>query len=274
MERVKRNERLSVITHVLTDSPNRIFTLSHFCGMFGAAKSTISEDIDLIRKLFASYSLGEIETVAGVSGGVRYLPYPVGDSYEFISALCKKLSEPSRVLPGGYLYINDILSNPATVDKLGRMLASQFAKYDPDFVLTVEMKGVPLAMSTAKALGISSVVCRRNTDRFLDWPSVSINYVTGSSSRPQTMSLTKKLVKEGQKALIIDAFIKGGGTARGMMEMMREFSITVVGIGMLITREIDTKKRVDGVKSLMTLKSLDEDSGSTIEPAAWIQRTK
>jgi hypothetical protein len=30
--------------------------------MFGAAKSTISEDIDLIRKCFSAYSLGSIET--------------------------------------------------------------------------------------------------------------------------------------------------------------------------------------------------------------------
>ena len=270
MEKVKRNERLSVITHVLTESPNKIYTLSHFCNMFGAAKSTISEDIDLIRKLFASYSLGEVETVAGVSGGVRYLPYPVGGAHDFVEALCKKLSDPSRLLPGGYLYINDILSSPATVDKLGQMLASQFAKYEPDFVLTVEMKGVPLAMATAKALGINSVVCRRNSDRFLDWPSVSINYVTGSASRPQTMSLAKRLVKEGQRTVIIDAFIRGGGTARGMMEMMREFSITVVGVGMLITRETDMKRRVDGVKSIMVLKDLDEDRGIHIEPAPWI----
>ncbi|MGI5898555.1 MAG: pur operon repressor [Christensenellales bacterium] len=270
MEKVKRNERLSVITHVLTNSPNKIYTLSHFCNMFRAAKSTISEDIDLIRGYFANYSLGEIETVTGVSGGVRYLPYPVGDGYELVSSICKKLSEPSRVLPGGYLYTNDILTNPALVDKLGRMLASQFARHEPDFVLTAEMKGVPLAMATAKALGIHCVVCRRNSDRFLDWPSVSINYMTGSGVRPQTMSLAKKLVKEGQRTVIIDAFIRGGGTARGMMEMMREFAITVVGIGMLITRETDTKKRVDGVKSLMVLKDLDEDSGAVIEPAPWI----
>jgi len=176
------------------------------------------------------------------------------------------------VLPGGYLYINDILSSPTITDKLGRMLASQFYKADPDFVLTVETKGIPLAMATARALGINSVICRREQQSGLDLPYVSINYISGSSGRLQTMSLAKKLVKEGQRALIIDDFMKAGGTARGMMEMMREFSITVVGIGMMITREVDTKKRVEDVKSLMIVREIDEETGADIVPASWIKQ--
>ena len=50
MEKIKRNERMAVITQVLTGSPNRIFTLSYFCDLFQTAKSTISEDIALLEK--------------------------------------------------------------------------------------------------------------------------------------------------------------------------------------------------------------------------------
>ena len=45
MDRIKRNERLAALTKLLTASPNQLFTLSHFCEMFGAAKSTLSEDL-------------------------------------------------------------------------------------------------------------------------------------------------------------------------------------------------------------------------------------
>ena len=37
MDKFKRNERLAVMTKILSDAPNRIFTLSFFCEMFGAA---------------------------------------------------------------------------------------------------------------------------------------------------------------------------------------------------------------------------------------------
>ena len=74
MERIKRNERMAALTKLLTASPNRIFTLSYFCEMFGAAKSTLSEDIDLLRGVFDTFGLGKLDTVTGAAGGVRYRP--------------------------------------------------------------------------------------------------------------------------------------------------------------------------------------------------------
>ena len=71
MDKIKRNERLGAMTHILTDTPNRIHTFGEFCEMFGSAKSTISEDIDLISASFKAFDLGKIETVAGAAGGVR-----------------------------------------------------------------------------------------------------------------------------------------------------------------------------------------------------------
>jgi len=270
MDKMKRNERIAMISHILTESPNRIFTLNHFCQMFGAAKSTISEDIDIIRTCFANFSTGEIETVAGASGGVRYLPYPICGGKEFVSGICDILHQPDRVLPGGYLYVSDILSNPDKVNKMGKLLASQFYKQAPDFVLTVETKGISLAMATADALGISCVIARRGQQNGMEWPYLSINYISGSN-KLQTMSVTKKLVSEGQRALIIDDYMKAGGTAKAMMEMMREFSITVVGIGMMLTRETEAKKQVNDVKSLMIVKDINEDTGAQVVPAPWLE---
>ena len=48
MDKIKRNERLGALTRILLDTPNRIHTLGEFCELFGAAKSTVSEDIDLL----------------------------------------------------------------------------------------------------------------------------------------------------------------------------------------------------------------------------------
>ena len=44
MDRIRRNERLAAMTRILVESPNKIFTLGTFCEMFGAAKSTLSEE--------------------------------------------------------------------------------------------------------------------------------------------------------------------------------------------------------------------------------------
>ena len=51
VDKIKRNERLSAIARLLTDAPNRIHTLGQFCALFDAAKSTVSEDIDLVSEV-------------------------------------------------------------------------------------------------------------------------------------------------------------------------------------------------------------------------------
>ena len=42
---MKRTERVGAIIKILTDTPNKSYTLQYFCDLFGAAKSSISEDI-------------------------------------------------------------------------------------------------------------------------------------------------------------------------------------------------------------------------------------
>ena len=103
MDKIKRNERLGAMTRILTDTPNRIHTLSEFCEMFGAAKSTISEDIDLVAASFERFDLGRVETVAGAAGGVRYRAIPSREKvWRVLNDLSEKLSEPGRMLPGGF----------------------------------------------------------------------------------------------------------------------------------------------------------------------------
>ena len=66
MEKIRRNERMSAMMKILSGAPNRIFTLSHFCELFGAAKSTMSEDIDILREVVTQFGLGELDTVTGL----------------------------------------------------------------------------------------------------------------------------------------------------------------------------------------------------------------
>ena len=85
------------------------------------------------------------------------------------------------------------------------------------------------------------------------------------------MSLSRRAVKEGQRALIVDDFMRAGGTARGMVDMMKEFLVTVVGICVVMSTKEPGKKRVDGVKSLLTMEDVDESQNSAIIcPASWL----
>ena len=271
MDRIRRNERMAAMTKILSASPNKIFTLSHFCDLFGAAKSTMSEDIDILRTVVKDFGLGELETVTGAAGGVRYRPGMGKErALDYIKDLCEQLSCRERVLPGGFLYFSDILSMPDVVDRMGVILASQYYEHAPDFVLTMETKGIPVALMTAHALGVPLVIARRSS-KVYEGSAVNINYVSGSSGRIETMSLSRRAVKENQKALIVDDFLKGGGTAKGMVDLMHEFNVTVVGMAFVMATANPQKKRVSGEKALMILEEMaDEELTAQVHPAPWL----
>ncbi len=272
MEKIRRNERMSAMLKILSDNPNQIFTLSHFCELFGAAKSTMSEDIDILREVTAAFGLGELETVTGAAGGVRYRgTVSRQDAREYIEGLCGNLSGTDRVLPGGFLYYSDVLSSPEITGYMGRILATAYFDTAPDFVLTMETKGIPVALTTAHALGVPLVIARHNS-RVYEGSAVNINYVSGSSGTIQTMSLARRAVREGTRALIVDDFLKGGGTAKGMVDLMHEFSVSVVGMAFVMATASPEKKRITGAKSLMTLdiRRVGDDAVSVVKPAAWL----
>ena len=272
MDRIRRNERLAAMSRILVESPNKIFTLGTFCEMFGAAKSTLSEDIDILRGVFSQFNLGQLDTVTGAAGGVRYRPIPSPeDAYRCVKDLARMLSSSGRLLPGGFLYMADVLAMPDVVERMGAIIASQFYRAEPDFVLTMETKGIPIAMMTAKALGVPLVIVRRDS-KVYEGPAVNINYLSGSGGKVETMSLSRRAVKEGQRALIVDDFMRAGGTARGMVDMMREFAVTVVGVCVMISTQEPAKKRLDGVRSLLVIENADENTSSVnIHPASWLQ---
>ena len=270
MDRIRRNERMTAMMRLLSGTPNRIFTLNSFCELFGAAKSTMSEDVDLLRQVAEGFDLGEVETVTGAAGGVRYRPtVSRAKARQYIGELCEKLSGTERVLPGGFLYYSDILSTPETVNRMGEIIATEFYRTEPDFVLTMETKGIPVAFSTANALGVPLVIARHSS-RVYEGSAVNISYVSGSGSI-ETMSLSRRAVKEHQQALIVDDFLKGGGTARGMVELMREFNVTVAGMAFVMATAAPEKKRISGEKALMTLEITDGESATAlVKPAEWL----
>ena len=259
MDRIRRTERLAVMSKILMDSPNRIFTLGTFCEKFGSAKSSLSEDIDILRTIFAQYGLGVLETVTGAAGGVRYRP-TISDeaAVAAVADVVKMLSSPGRVLPGGFIYMADILAMPDVVEKMGNIIATQFYKQEPDFVLTMETKGIPVALMTAEALHVPLTIARHSS-KVYEGSAVNINYVSGKGVI-ETMSLSRRAVKEGSTALIVDDFMRAGGTVSGLCELAEEVGAEVVGTYLFIASREPEKKIINEYASLMTLQGVDAET--------------
>lgn len=272
MNKYSRNQRVTGITKILTENPNKTINLKKFTELFNAAKSTISEDIVIVRETLSQLSMGRVETVAGAAGGVRYICGVSNvESEKFAEGLCEILSEKDRIIPGNFIYMTDVMYNPKIVNKAGKILATAFSELNLDYVVTVETKGIPLAYEVAKMLGIQLVIVRRDT-KVTEGSTVSINYLSGSSDRIQTMSLSRKSIKKGSKCIFIDDFMKAGGTARGIINLLMEFESEVLGIGVLIDNIEHENKLIDDYISIIKFKGISKEGKSMLIPSKTFEK--
>lgn len=249
--KIKRNHRLLYICQYLVEHPNQLISLSKFVEHFDCAKSSISEDIDFVREVFDHNQLGQIQTVAGVAGGVIFYP-KLNDSE--IKGLFQKivlqLQEGKRILPGNYIHVADILEDPITLNNIAKLISSRYQNQDIDNVMTIETKGIGLAVAVARYLNVPYTVVRRESSDG-EGSTLSVNYVSGSLQTVKKMELSKRSLKPGSNVLIVDDFLRNGGTINGLLTMLEEFECTPAGICVFAENTDQEKQQLPRYVSLI-----------------------
>lgn len=257
---MKRTERIGAIIMTLSNSPNMSFPLSYFCNKLDAAKSSISEDLQYAGNILEKMGMGKIQTMSGATGGVKYVPFITDEAVkELQNEICDKLKDGERILAGGFLYTSDIMFDTHLINKAAQVFARKFNDSGADYVATIETKGIPIAYSVANVLNLPLVVIRRES-KISEGSTVSINYFSGSSERIQKMSIAKRAVEQGKKAIIIDDFMRAGGSVKGISDILMEFGIETVGSGIMIASIKPEVKKVDDYVPLVYLGNVDEKS--------------
>lgn len=259
--KVKRSERLVEMTIYFLQNPNVTTPLNYFSDKFKAAKSSISEDLTIIKNTFEENKMGSLITYAGARGGVQYQPhYEKEQLREEILALKNEIDDSQRLLPGGYIYTSDLLSDPKWLKRIGKVIASKYINEQIDTIMTIATKGVPIAQAVAYNLNVPFVIVRKSS-KVTEGSTVSINYQPRSSSETvEKMELSKNSIKAGSKILIIDDFLRGGGTMRGLARMAQEFESEVVDS--VVFLEHDSQVANDSYHSLLKVTSVNPVTGT------------
>jgi purine operon repressor len=232
--------------------PAKQVSLTQMANAFQVSKTVISDDVAIIDNALTQEELGHVIVDRGRSGGASFSPaLTPGLRRKWLETVAALISQEERVLPGGLLYYSDVLFDPSYALPLGFALASDFASSGADVVVTSEVKGIPLALYVAHALGVPLAVCRfRN--RASDGAAVGVHFPTLSGD-VRTMYMGTRQLSKGAKVLIIDDFMRGGSTIAGMLLVAREFGADVVGTGVFIAAAEPAKKAVSDYRSLFQL---------------------
>ena len=246
-----RTERLLRVAARMMNAPSRPLSLTQLANDFGVSKAVISDDISLLTLALEAEGLGRVVVDRGRSGGAYYQPFVAGPlRRQWLTEVAETLSDPHRQLPAGFLYYSDLLFNPLYSQRLGAVMATLFCSSEPTIVMTSEVKGIPLGLSTAHALGVPLALCRfRN--RASDGPAVCVHYPTPTGEARAVYMGTKQL-SSSDRVLIIDDFVRGGSTLQGMCQVADEFGAHIVGKGAFIKAE-SKKSQVPNLVSLLVL---------------------
>lgn len=256
--KLKRSERLVLMTHHLTNHPNELIALNHFVTQFHQAKSSISEDIKIIKEIFESEGLGVIKTTAGSGGGITFYPrIRAVKAEQIVKRLMDSLQEAERLLPGGYMYMSDIVGNPSIMNDVADLIVTIYQDKPIDAVVTIATKGIPFANAVAGKLNVPIAVIRKD-NKVTEGSTVSVNYVSGSTRKIETMVLSKRTLKEGSRVLVVDDFLRAGGSVSGVFTLMEEFKAVVIGVSVLVEAKQVANRRFSDYVSILSVSDIDE----------------
>lgn len=257
--KIKRSERLVDMTIYFLQNPKKVVPLNFFTERYQAAKSSISEDLTILTQGFKEKNIGILVTYAGAKGGVEYQPCIGKEELESeITKIMNEINNSKRLLPGGYIYTSDLLGNPDWLKRIGKIISSAYMDQEIDAIMTISTKGVPIAQAVAYYLNIPFVIVRKST-KITEGSTVTINYQPRSSSQElEKMALSKTSLKEGSRLLLIDDFLRGGGTMAGLKRMAEEFNCEVVDS--IVFLEHDSESAVLDYRSLLKIEAIDTES--------------
>ncbi|KGO31769.1 purine operon repressor, partial [Oenococcus alcoholitolerans] len=244
--------------------PRTLIPLTFFANRYSSAKSSISEDLAILKKTLKERGIGILETIPGAAGGAKFYPYILErEADEFVNRMLKAVNDETRVLPGGYVYLSDLLGQPSILRKIGRMVATEYLNEDIQAVMTAATKGIPLASAVAEQLNVPFVIVRSGENKVTEGPTVSVNYLTGSSNHVEKMELSRRSLPTGYNILIVDDFMKAGGTINGMKTLAKEFDADVKGVAVFAEGRANHRQVSDFTSLLHVDTNLD--SGEVIK---------
>lgn len=85
------------------------------------------------------------------------------------------------------------------------------------------------------------------------------------------MALAKKCMKPSSKCVFIDDFLRGGGTAQGIKDLLSEFDSELVGTGVLVDNVGIQNKRTDEYVSIIDLEYDKENNKLIVNPSELIK---
>ena len=178
-----------------------------------------------------------------------------------------RILEEGRILPGNILKVDRFLNHqvdPELMLEMGRDFAAHFRDKGITRVLTLEVSGIAMALTTALELGVPMVFAKKISSVTLADDTYTSKVFSYTKKKEYDIRVDKHYLSPEDNILIIDDFLAMGQALNGLVDLVDQSGAKVAGIGIAIEKAFQKggeKYREMGydVYSLAMIDHLTED---------------
>lgn len=179
--------------------------------------------------------------------------------------LKERILREASILNQDVLKLDALLNHqvdPLLTQEMGKAFARLYAETPITKVITVESSGIPVAFSTALALGVPLVFARRKKTLIADPDAYCERVPSFTKGIVTDIMVSRQFLTADDTVLFIDDIIANGDAARGLIKIIERSGATLAGLGIVVEKSFQSGARTireQGIRveSLVKIASLD-----------------
>ncbi|MBS4900514.1 MAG: xanthine phosphoribosyltransferase [Clostridiales bacterium] len=150
-----------------------------------------------------------------------------------------RIRKEGRILPGNILKVDRFLNHqvdPELMIEMGKDFAEHFRDKEITRVLTLEVSGIAMALTTALELGVPMVFAKKISSVTLADDTYTSKVYSYTKKKEYDIRVDKHYICPEDRVLIIDDFLAMGQALNGLVELVDQAGAAVAGIGIAIEK--------------------------------------
>lgn len=185
--------------------------------------------------------------------------------YKPFAPLVEKIIKDGKSLEGGILKVDSFINHqmdPTLLHLMSIEFVRRFADKEINKILTIEASGIAPAVMVGFLLNVPVVFAKKKKPSTMaDMLVTEVFSFTKNTS--YSVCVAKEYLHEGDNVLFIDDFLANGNAAKGIIDLVKQASANLLGMGFIIEKSFQhggDYLRNQGIKveSLAIIDSLDD----------------
>ena len=182
----------------------------------------------------------------------------------------ERILKDGNVKPGNVLKVDGFLNHQmdvALLDQLGKAFYDRFGDKGITKILTIEASGIAIACAAARYFDVPVVFAKKSKSINIDGDVYVAEVESFTHKNKNTVIVSKKFLRPGDRLLIIDDFLANGCALQGLISISEAACASVEGIGIAIEKGFQHGGRVIrnlgyDLYSVAIVESMDAETGT------------